>query len=190
MINKIILIFFVTTLFSCDSQDDFNVTKEKMSIEKHSNSRVNKKKACLDEDSDEDDGGGNPWPPEPDPNWGNRYSSRLDSHRAFRDQFLLRNKKYSKYVTYYYAFNDEVSYSDLPFNTKFKILKFVANLDSPILKILNPNFKGIVITQQVRDEILLVTHDLKRMTRNSYMFDEFEADLNALVNKTKKELMN
>lgn len=183
MIKYSISVLLLAFICSCNTPEDNSIITDEIQLKEQTSIMMRESESCPDEDSQEDELSPN-HPPEPDPNW------RLNLHRDFRDNFLLKVSKYKKYVEYYYSFSEEVNYSDFEFSTKLKIWEHVLSLDNPLLNILDDNYKGVIIDEQLEQDILSITNDLKELTRNKYMFDEFEIDLRDAVNKTKQELID
>lgn len=176
------IVFIVLSVFlilACDSNTiDQDVTQKRLTVSDG---------PCLDEEQDEDTMNPNYPPPPPD---GFPHMNRMDIHRDFRDNVISINSNYSKYVDYYYDLSDEVEYRDLSFSTKLKIWSLVLNLDKPILNALDHNFDGVLLNQELYDEILILANDLETYSQNNFMFDEFRADLSNALNKTKSEILN
>lgn len=125
-------------ILACDSNTiDQDVTQKRLTVLDG---------PCLDEEQVEDTMNPNYPPPPPD---GFPHMNRVDVYRDFRDNVILLNSNYSKYVYYYYDLSDELEYMDLSFSAKLKIWSLVLNLDKPILNALDHNFDGVLLSQEL-----------------------------------------
>ncbi|PSG90426.1 hypothetical protein [Aurantibacter aestuarii] len=119
----------------------------------------------------------------------------LDLHRNLRDNFLLNYNIGTKHTNYYYAISDFKMVSDYNTSTFLKMISTLPSLNTSVNRLLEDNTDNntIILTQQLKTDIIAILDDLRLMSNNpdfNYILDDLENDLNIYSNKTKGEILN
>lgn len=111
-----------------------------------------------------------------------------------RDNLMLQYNIGEKYIDYYYAISSFVQKSDYDVSTLIKMISTLPDLNNSIEKLLsNTNNNEIIITEQLKLDILSIINDLRTVSNNEdfqTILNELESDIIFLSNKTKTNLIN
>jgi hypothetical protein len=115
-----------------------------------------------------------------------------NKYYEFRDEFLMKNEFGKKYIGIYYGMITHFK-DVLDISTITKLLSVFPDINIAIDNLMNPNYKGIIINENLRSNILSITNEMKSNTTSSTFLNTlnvFEKDFNKFSLKTSMEINN
>ncbi|WP_395042716.1 hypothetical protein [Flavobacterium sp.] len=111
-----------------------------------------------------------------------------------RDNLMANYDIGEKYIDYYYALSAYVQKTDYNVVTLYKMISTLPELNTSLEKLMsNSNNNEVIITEQLKNDMLSIINDLKQVSNNSdyqTILNQLENDIILLSNKTKVNLVN
>jgi hypothetical protein len=121
-------------------------------------------------------------------NINNSFSFNTSKLYNLRDNFLANYSMGQRYIDNYYVGSEYLNVSSLSVISIQKIISIMPEINNTIDKLNNPDYKGIIISDNFKVELEQLFLDLKTYSTNpAYVniFNQAFQDLNQLVNKIK-----
>lgn len=112
-----------------------------------------------------------------------------------RDDLMSQYNIGEKYIDYYYALSGFLQKSDYNVTTLYKMMATLPDFNDSIEKLLNNTTSSseIIISTQLKNDMLSIVNDLKAVSQNSdyqTILTELENDIILISNKSKSTILN
>ncbi len=115
-----------------------------------------------------------------------------NKYYSLRNRFLAKSQKGRQYIGLYYA-SGQHFINALDANTTLGILDYLPEINIAIDRLINPNFKGVIISRSLLNKILKTTQKLKKnSSSNGFkgIISMLESDLTNISGKTRLQVNN
>lgn len=113
-----------------------------------------------------------------------------EKYYNFRDNYLVKSKVGRKYVGLFYAVSQHFK-QELDTKNLLLILETLPEINNSLDNLMNPDFKGIIISEKLKNNILNITNSFKNKTSSRTFKDiisKLEIDIDKISLKPKSEI--